>query len=115
MRWRSPSDWVLPEPIIVAARAEISPDDLRADDLLNEIHHQRNQSRQARQQAEQARQEAETLRLELITRLEKIEDERQKVLDAARNGSCQPARNAARRAGLCAPDTWHAIASRWRH
>jgi DNA mismatch repair protein MutS2 len=74
----------LPEPIIVAARAEISPDDLRAEDLLNEIHHQRNQSRQARQQAEQARNEAETLRLELITRLEKIEDERQKVLDAAR-------------------------------
>ena len=68
----------------MAARAEISPDDLRADDLLNEIHHQRNQSRQARQQAEEARQEAETLRLELITRLEKIEDERQKVLDAAR-------------------------------
>jgi DNA mismatch repair protein MutS2 len=73
----------LPEPIIVAARAEISPDDLRADDLLNEIHSQRNQSRQARQQAEQARKEAEDLRLELITRLEKIEDERQKVLDAA--------------------------------
>jgi len=73
----------LPEPIIVAARAEISPDDLRAEDLLNEIHHQRNLSRQARQQAEQARQEAETLRLELITRLEKIEDERRKVLDAA--------------------------------
>lgn len=74
----------LPEPIIVAARAEISPDDLRAEDLLNEIHNQRNLSRQARQQAEQARQEAEKLRLELITRLEKIEDERQKVLDAAR-------------------------------
>ena len=75
----------LPEPIIVAARSEISPDDLRAEDLLNEIHHQRNQSRQARQQAEQARKEAEALRLELIVRLEKIEDERQKVLDAARN------------------------------
>jgi DNA mismatch repair protein MutS2 len=74
----------LPEPIILAARAEISPDDLRADDLLNEIHHQRNQSRLARQQAEQARQEAEALRLELITRLEKIEEERQKVLDDAR-------------------------------
>jgi len=75
----------LPEPIIVAARSEISPDDLRAEDLLNEIHHQRNQSRQARQQAEQARKEAEALRLELIIRLEKIEDERQKVLDATRN------------------------------
>jgi DNA mismatch repair protein MutS2 len=75
----------LPEAIIVAARAEISPDDLRAEDLLNEIHHQRNLSRQARQQAEQARQEAETLRLELITRLEKIEDERHKVLDAAQS------------------------------
>ncbi len=74
----------LPETIITAARAEISPDDLRAEDLLNEIHHQRNQSRVARQQAEQARQDAEELRLELITRLEKIEEERQKVLDAAR-------------------------------
>jgi len=74
----------LPETIIAAARAEISPDDLRAEDLLNEIHHQRNQSRVARQQAEQARLDAEKLRLELITRLEKIEEERQKVLDAAR-------------------------------
>jgi len=74
----------MPEGIIETARSEIHPDDLRADDLLDEIYHQRDLSRQARQQAEQARQEAEALRLELLTRLEKIEDERREIMETAR-------------------------------
>jgi DNA mismatch repair protein MutS2 len=74
----------MPEGIIETARSEIHPDDLRADDLLDEIYHQRDLSRQARQQAEQARQEAEALRLELLTRLEKIEDERRDIMETAR-------------------------------
>jgi DNA mismatch repair protein MutS2 len=74
----------LPEAIIKDARSELSPEDLRAEDLLNEIHHQRELSRQARTAAENARQEVERQRADLSLRLEKIEDERQKVLEDAR-------------------------------
>ncbi len=74
----------LPETIIQDARSELSPDDLRAEDLLNEIYHQRDLSRQARTAAEQARQEADRLRVDLSSRLERIEDERRKILEDAR-------------------------------
>ena len=74
----------MPEPIIQDARSELSPTDLRADDLLDEIHRQRDQSRKARAAAEKARHEAETLRGELTRRLDKIEDERRQVLEKAR-------------------------------
>jgi DNA mismatch repair protein MutS2 len=73
----------MPEPIIQSARSELSPTDLRAEDLLDEIHRQRDQSRKARGAADRARHEAETLRLELTRRLEKIEDERRQVLEKA--------------------------------
>jgi DNA mismatch repair protein MutS2 len=73
----------MPEPIIQAARSELSPTDLRAEDLLDEIHRQRDQSRKARAAADKARQEAETLRSDLTRRLEKIEDERRQVLEKA--------------------------------
>ena len=74
----------LPEPIIQTARSELSPEDLRADDLLNEIHQQREASRQAREQADKARKEAEGMRAELVQRLDQLEDERRKVLEQAR-------------------------------
>jgi DNA mismatch repair protein MutS2 len=74
----------MPDHIIASARSEINPDDLRADDLLDEIHHQRDAARQARLAAEQARQDAERLRLSLAERLEKVEDERRAVLEKAR-------------------------------
>jgi DNA mismatch repair protein MutS2 len=74
----------LPESIIASARSEIHPDDLRAEDLLDEILRQRDLSRQARSAADQARLEAENLRAELYERLDKIEDERRKVLEGAR-------------------------------
>jgi DNA mismatch repair protein MutS2 len=58
---------------------------LRAEDLLNEIHHQRDLARQARAAAEDARQEAESLRAELYERLDRIEDERRRLLESARS------------------------------
>jgi DNA mismatch repair protein MutS2 len=73
----------LPEQIITDARSELNPDELRADNLLDEIHHQRELARQARNSAERARQEAEELRNELLDRLEKIEYERRRILDKA--------------------------------
>ncbi len=77
----------LPEPILADARSEISPDDLRAEDLLNEIHHQRDLSRQARRETDRALQEAEALRVQLASRLEKVEDERRAILEKARQES----------------------------
>lgn len=74
----------MPDEIIGNARQDLNPDDLRADDLLNEIHQQRNHARQARATADRARHEAETLRAELSRRLEKVEDERRAILEKAR-------------------------------
>lgn len=74
----------LPKEIIAAARSTINPDDLRAEDLLDEIHHQRDLARKSRAQAETARGEAEKTRRELNNRLAHIEDERRAVLEQAR-------------------------------
>ena len=74
----------MPHEIIQTARSELDPADLRAEDLLDEIHHQRELSRQGYQAAEKARQEAEALREELARRLEKIEEERRAILENAR-------------------------------
>ncbi len=74
----------LPESIIQAARGEINPADLRAEDLLDEIHRQRDAARQARAAADQAQEAAEAQRDELAERLEAIEDERLDILEEAR-------------------------------
>ncbi|MBN1145885.1 MAG: Smr/MutS family protein [Anaerolineales bacterium] len=77
----------LPDAIVAQARSEIDPQDLRAEDLLDEIHRQRDLARQARAAAELARKNAESLRDELLERLDKIEDERRNVLEEARRES----------------------------
>ena len=74
----------MPAVIIFAARQEIDPAELRADDLLDEIYRQREASREARMRAEEARHQSEKLRAELAERLEEIEDERREVLEDAR-------------------------------
>ncbi len=70
--------------IIRTARSEIDPDDLRADDLLDEIHRQRDLTRKSRVAAEKAHQEAEQMRNALARRLEQIDDERRQILENAR-------------------------------
>jgi DNA mismatch repair protein MutS2 len=79
----------LDKELIEKARALLDPADLKADDLLNEIHYQRDASRKARGAADRARHEAEQLRQQLAQRLEKIEDERQAVLEKARAEQAQ--------------------------
>ncbi len=74
----------LPESIIAAARAEINPADLRAEDLLDEIHRQRDLARQAREGTETAQREAEALRNALAQRLDQIEDERYALMETTR-------------------------------
>ena len=73
----------LPGEIIEAARGTLDPNDLKAEDLLNEIHSQREIARKARAAADRLRSEAEKMRADLSKRLEKIEDERQAVLNRA--------------------------------
>jgi DNA mismatch repair protein MutS2 len=74
----------LPPEIIDGAKAELNPDDLRAEDLLNEIHRQRDLTRRARQQAENSLKHVEKQKTDLASRLEKIEDERHEILEKAR-------------------------------
>jgi DNA mismatch repair protein MutS2 len=74
----------LPQPIIESAKGEISPDDLRADKLLDDIRKERNRTSRERQKLEKARDKLEAQTRELETRLEKIEDERREVLAKAR-------------------------------
>ncbi len=74
----------LPRDVVEAARSSIDPSDLQAEDLLNEIHRERERTRQARSRAEDAQHSAQTLKAELAERLEKIEDERLGILETAR-------------------------------
>ena len=74
----------LPTEIIEAARSTLDPNDLKAEDLLDEIHRQRDIARKARSAADRLRSESESIQVDLARRLEQIEDERQKVLTRAR-------------------------------
>lgn len=71
--------------IIQSARGMLDPTDLRAEDLLDEIHNQRTIARKARGAADRSRFEADQMRKDLAQRLEKIEDERQAILEKARS------------------------------
>ena len=69
--------------IIHHARQKIDPTDLKADDLLDEIHRQRDLAQSTRAEADQNLLQTEQLRSELTERLEKIEDERLNILAEA--------------------------------
>lgn len=73
----------LPQEIIESAKSEINPNDLRADKLIGDIHRQRKIAFKESEKAEKARSEARRLEHDLADRLEKIEEERQKVLERA--------------------------------
>ena len=75
----------LPDEILDSARTMIDPTELKAEDLLNEIHHQREVARKARSVADRDRSLANNLKQELSIRLEKIEDERRVELEKARD------------------------------
>jgi len=74
----------MPTTIIEDARTELHPDDLRAESMLDEIHRQRDSARKARGAADRAKHESEKMRSELTLRLDKIENERQAILEKAR-------------------------------
>ncbi len=74
----------LPADIIEQARGMVATEDLKVDDLLDEIQKTRDEIRHllSRKQEEEA--EIDNLRLELIDRVENIEHERRKILAEAR-------------------------------
>ena len=74
----------LDEEIVHDARGMINPSDLRAEDLIDEIHRQLESARQARAEAEQVRLDAENERLLLAEKLATIDEERLKVMGDAR-------------------------------
>jgi DNA mismatch repair protein MutS2 len=77
--------------IITSARAMLDPGDLKAEDLLDEIHRQRDLARTARAEAEEARQKAIAAQREWETRLQSIEAERAALLDTAHGEARQEA------------------------
>ena len=74
----------MPKEIVAGARSEIDPAELRAENLLDEIHRQRDLAKQARDDAEHLRQAVDEQRIILAKRLEQIEDERLSILEKAR-------------------------------
>jgi DNA mismatch repair protein MutS2 len=79
----------LPAAIVAAARSMVAEGDLKAEDLLADIHQQREVIEAARREAETAQSESRKLIRDLRERLSKIEDERAKILDAARKEAAQ--------------------------
>ncbi|MBU0705344.1 MAG: endonuclease MutS2 [Chloroflexi bacterium] len=79
----------LPEEIVEAARQKVSLDDLRTEDMMTDIHRLRIQEAQARDEAHATRAEAESLARDLRERLGAIEQERQDILEQAREEAAQ--------------------------
>jgi len=73
----------LSQDIVEAARQEVSPDALRTEDMLSDIHRLRIQAAQARDEVNKARAEAGESARELRRRLAKIDQERQEILEQA--------------------------------
>jgi DNA mismatch repair protein MutS2 len=73
----------MPTEIIKRAQGMISGEELRAEDMLSDLHNLRIQEVQARDAARKQQQEATSLRQELRQRLEGIERERQEILRRA--------------------------------
>ena len=73
----------LPEEVLQMAAAQVDPEALRADDLLDEIQRQRKLAYKERRRAERKHAEVRKMRRQLRERLEKIEDERIEILEKA--------------------------------
>ena len=75
----------LRQDIIEAARSELDPNALNAEDLLDEIHRQRDLAADRLAEAEKAHHEAEELRQKLSEELYQLQNDRQDILQAARD------------------------------
>ncbi len=75
----------LGQDLIERARTLVAPEDVRAEQLLDEIHRQRDAARAERQEAEETTEQLRKQRRELSERLEGLEEERRQLLQAARD------------------------------
>ena len=73
----------LDENIVQGARSMVSPEELTADTLLDEIHRERDLARAARIEAEEEREKGKQLQIELRRQVDSIEEERQELLQQA--------------------------------
>jgi len=79
----------LSKEIVERAKTMIAPDELRAENLLDEIHRQRDATREAQEFAERERKEVRELRKDLSARLSAIDDERRQVLQASKEEAAE--------------------------
>ncbi len=79
--------------IVERARSMIEPEELRAENLLDEIHRQRDATREAQERAENERVEAERIREELSVRLKAIDDERREILNTSKDEAAEELTN----------------------
>ncbi len=73
----------LAKAIVDDARTELNPTDLRAEDLLDEIHRQRDLTRTNYEESEKLRRELEEQRAKLNARLNRLEEEKAGILEKA--------------------------------
>ncbi len=77
----------LDQSIVERARSWVSPEELKADDLLDEIYQQRDLAVQGYEAAEAARSRAERAESELEKRIDEIDQERSQILEEARQAA----------------------------
>lgn len=73
----------MPLAMIDEARGSIAPEQLQVEELLSDIRREREQAASARRSEEVARREAEDIRANLAKRLERVDDERERMIEAA--------------------------------
>jgi DNA mismatch repair protein MutS2 len=73
----------MPERVLADARSTIHPDELRVEDLLDEINRQRKGAEEARQRVEKLEQDLQAQQVQLSHRLNQIDDERRKMMESA--------------------------------
>jgi len=73
--------------VIDLAKQSLAPSELQAEDLLDEIHRERDRSREARKRTETIQHDLAQKQRDLSERLESLEDERLTILEKARKES----------------------------
>ncbi len=79
----------LDEKIVKGARSMVSPEELTADALLDEIHKERDLARAVRIEAEEEREKGKQLQVELRRHFDDIEAERQEIMQQAREDALE--------------------------
>jgi DNA mismatch repair protein MutS2 len=79
----------LEKSIVEKARESVAPSDLQAESLLDEIHRQRDETRNALAEAQESKQTSERLREDLHQRLKEIDNERREILQVTRAQASQ--------------------------